>query len=88
MLYVILILSIILNAGFIIAIPRVLKKIDSYDDFFEQMQTTLIGTIDAMKSIDIRGSFQSDDEVGDTFRQLKGMVDALDVFIVTQRDDK
>ena len=88
MLYVILILSIILNAGFIIAIPRVKKKIDSYDDFFEQMQTTLIGTIDAMKSIDIRGSFQSDDEVGDTFRQLKGMVDALDVFIVTQRDDK
>lgn len=84
----VLVLSILLNAVSVYAVLRALRRTETYDDFFEQMQSTLSATINTMTTIDIRGSFQADDEVGDTFKQLKGMVDALDVFIVTNRDAK
>jgi hypothetical protein len=84
MLLFLLILSIIINGVAIFGIMLALRQLETYDSFFEQMQTTLKSTIEGMTKIDIRGSFQADDEVGDTFKQLKGMVDALDVFILSR----
>ena len=79
-----LLVSLLFNVVMTIGILRAMKRTETYDDFFGEMQKALSHTIDAMTKIDIRGSFQSDDEVGDTFKQLKGMVDALDVFLTEQ----
>lgn len=79
-----LIISLILNVGLVLGIRRALTRTEGYDEFLEAMQTRLTATIQSMRSIDIRGSFESDDEVGGVFQQMKSMVEALDVFIVSE----
>lgn len=80
----ILVLSLILNGILVLGIRRALSRTESYDEFFEAMQKRLSDTIKTMRSIDIRGSFESDDEVGGVFQQMKAMIEALDVFIVKE----
>ena len=80
----ILVLSLILNGVLVLGIRRALSRTESYDEFFEAMQKRLSDTIKTMRSIDIRGSFESDDEVGGVFQQMKAMIEALDVFIVKE----
>ena len=82
-----LILSLILNVGLVLGIRRALNRTEGYDEFFEAMQNRLKSTIQTMRSIDIRGSFESDDEVGGVFQQMKAMIEALDVFIITESAD-
>jgi HAMP domain-containing protein len=81
-----LFLSLILNVVAGIGIVRALRKSEEITAFFDAMQQRLTGTIELMRQIDIRGSFESDDEVGGVFQQLKAMVEALDVFLVTEAD--
>lgn len=81
-----LFLSLILNIIMGIGIFRALRKSEEITAFFDAMQQRLTGTIELMRQIDIRGSFEADDEVGGVFQQLKAMVEALDVFLVTEAD--
>jgi hypothetical protein len=83
----ILFVSLILNVGLVLGIRRALVRTEGYDEFLEAMQNRLKTTIQTMRSIDIRGSFESDDEVGGVFQQMKAMIEALDVFIVTETTD-
>jgi hypothetical protein len=82
-----LVLSLILNISLVLGIRRALNRTEGYDEFFEAMQNRLKATIQTMRSIDIRGSFESDDEVGGVFQQMKAMIEALDVFIITESAD-
>lgn len=82
-------ISLILNVILVLGIRRALAQTENYDEFFQAMQTRLTDTIKTMRSIDIRGAFESDDEVGGVFQQMKAMVEALDIFIVKESvDDK
>ena len=49
--------------------------IDAYDDRQLRTQEKLESMLQQMKEIDIRGSFESDDEVGVVFSELKGTIE-------------
>ncbi len=80
--------SIILNIIGIIFIRNAMVKVESYDKFFTEIQTTITGIINTMKAIDIRGSFQADDEVGGVFQQMYALVQSLDVFLLEPIDEE
>ncbi len=49
--------------------------INVYEDRQLQTQEKLESMLQTMKEIDIRGSFESDDEVGAVFTELKGTIE-------------
>ena len=78
---IILGVSAVLNIGLLIGVRNLLRQ-------NEQLEDDLVGTIsgvvttitqanEKMKQADIRGSFESDDEVGSVFTELKRIVNAL-----------
>ena len=75
---IILGVSAVLNIGLLIGVRNLLRQ-------NEQLEDDLVGTIsgvvttitqanEKMKQADIRGSFESDDEVGSVFKELKRIV--------------
>jgi cytochrome oxidase assembly protein ShyY1 len=77
----IVLLSIICIILFIISYNQV-KRQESLEDLiiaYEERQETTNKTLnlmlEQMRAIDIRGSFESDDEVGVVFNSLKSMVE-------------
>jgi hypothetical protein len=58
-----------------------------YDEFYQELQSRLVKTIETMRDIDIRGSFESDDEIGGIFKQIESMILAFDVFLVERGED-
>ena len=78
---IILGVSVVFNIGLLIGVRNLLKQ-------NEQLEDDLVGTINGvvqtiteanerMEAADIRGSFESDDEVGTVFTELKGIVKDL-----------
>ena len=78
---IILGVSAVLNIGLLIGVRKLLRQ-------NEQLEDDLVGTIsgvvttitqanEKMKQADIRGSFESDDEVGSVFTELKRIVNEL-----------
>ena len=78
---IILGVSAVINIGLLIGVRHLLKQ-------NEQLEDDLVGTINGvvqtiteanekMKQADLRGSFESDDEVGTVFTELKGIVTDL-----------
>ena len=78
---IILGVSAVLNIGLLIGVRNLLRQ-------NEQLEDDLVGTINGvvqtineanekMKQADIRGSFESDDEVGSVFTELKRIVNEL-----------
>ena len=78
---IILGVSVVFNIGLLIGVRNLLKQ-------NEQLEDDLVGTIsgvvqtineanEKMKQADLRGSFESDDEVGTVFTELKGIVTDL-----------
>ena len=78
---IILGVSAVFNIGLLIGVRYLLKQ-------NEQLEDDLVGTINGvvqtineanekMKQADLRGSFESDDEVGTVFTELKGIVTDL-----------
>ncbi len=74
MLILIIILTIFLAAaGY--AIYNLLKKLERYEDVIAMNTDTYIQILNAMKEIDSTGAFESDDEVGSTFTDLKTLIE-------------
>ena len=78
---IILGVSAVFNIGLLIGVRNLLKQ-------NEQLEDDLVGTINGvvqtitdanerMEQADLRGSFESDDEVGTVFTELKGIVKEL-----------
>ena len=78
---IILGVSAVANIGLLIGVRNLLRQ-------NEQLEDDLVGTINGvvqtitdanerMQAADIRGSFESDDEVGTVFTELKGIVKEL-----------
>jgi predicted PurR-regulated permease PerM len=73
-----LILNIILFIrGFALVkqIEQLSDIINEYDVIKDNTQQTLEAMLDEMKSIDLKGSFESDDEVGVVFDELKKLIE-------------
>lgn len=84
---ILLFVSLVINVTTIVAIQKAMVKTESYDQFFAEMQTRITALINTMKEIDIRGSFQADDEIGAIFQQMQALVNSLDVFLLEPEDE-
>ena len=52
----------------------------SYLDYLDKLSRVIEVSDEKLKSIDARGTFESDDEVGFFFQQIKGLQDILNDF--------
>ena len=69
----IIILTIFLAAaGY--GIYNLLNKLERYEDVIAANTESYIQILNAMKEIDSTGAFESDDEVGSTFQDLKNLI--------------
>ena len=64
------------------------KKVTFFEDEFLKIEEDLTTTIETMRKIDIGGAFESDDEVGDVFNQMKRVVDNLGEYIYAEKEEK
>ena len=70
---IIIILTIFLAvAGY--SIWNLLNKLERYEDVISSNTESYIQILNAMKEIDSTGAFESDDEVGSTFQDLKNLI--------------
>jgi hypothetical protein len=65
----------------IIGINKLAIKIDAYEEYIGQLKDRFNIAYEVMKQSDIRGSFESDDEVGSAFQIMKQAVDNLNSFV-------
>jgi hypothetical protein len=79
-----LIISVALNVALIWSSFNAVSKVELYEDFIESLLSQLNYTLEQMRSVDIRGAFEADDEVGIVFKGLAAMVNRLDEFIDKQ----
>lgn len=82
-----LILSLGLNIAAIILLKILLSKISTYESWILDFKTDLVSTLDKMREIDKsntfatilndKGSFESDDQVGQVFKELLDIIEKL-----------
>lgn len=81
LIYILLVLSVILNIVLGIAIRNLLKQNeeleDTLADVIEGTRTKIENALQQMRDIDTREVFEKDDEVGATFEQLKNIIEDL-----------
>jgi len=66
-----------------------LKRITQYEEFILQIQQIIKFATDKMKLVDVKGHYESDDETGFFFEQLKQIQLSLDgIFEEEVTDDK
>ena len=66
-----------------------LKRITQYEEFILQIQQIIKFSTDKMKLVDSKGHYESDDETGFFFEQLKQIQLSLDgIFEEEATDDK
>jgi len=82
LLYTILTISIIFNIILFIRGMILVKQNEELadaileaDNVVEESQTTLEKMLDEMRALDIKGSFEADDEVGAVFTELKNLIE-------------
>jgi hypothetical protein len=77
--YIILGLSILLNIVLFYRGYKLVEQIERYQQAYSELEddvdTILTQMLDEMREIDIRGSFESDDEVGVVFKELKDVIE-------------
>ena len=82
LLYTILTISILLNIILFIRGMVLVKQTEELADaiiaaetIVEESQQTLEKMLDEMRAVDIKGSFEADDEVGAVFTELKDIIE-------------
>lgn len=74
---IVLIISVIINLAGGYAIYNMLRKVELYEETIQEFYSRLSITLHNMRRLDERQMFESDDEVGDVFRQLTDTVNEL-----------
>jgi hypothetical protein len=69
------VLLLIRGINFVKQNEKLIDTIREYDDRQINTQIKIESMLSKMKEIDIRGSFESDDEVGSVFTQLKELIE-------------
>ena len=85
------ILSIIL----LFAVVNLMKKTEKYEDalldqtkYLQNISNTIGKSQDHLRSLDDRGVFESDDEVGEFFRAIKEIQQELDTYMLPENYGK
>ena len=78
-LYIVIGVLIISNIFFIIRGTQLVRQIETIANDMDNLNELSIGTLEnmmkEMKELDIKGSFESDDEVGVVFKELKDTIE-------------
>ena len=78
-LYIVIGVLVISNIFFIVRGTQLVKQIETIANDMDNLNELSISTLEKMysdmKEIDIRGSFESDDEVGVVFKELKDAIE-------------
>lgn len=74
-------LLVIVNGICLYVIRNLLKKVETYEDFIQELRQNALNILSQIKSIDIRGSFEADDEVGVVYSGIRTMVLRLSQFL-------
>ena len=61
-----------------------LKRINQYENLITQFQQIITFSTDKMKLVDVKGHYESDDETGFFFQQLKDLQILLDGIFETE----
>jgi len=76
--------SVLLNIVLLIGIRNLNRQNEQYQDYIEEeltksdlIRTRVERAYERMQDVDIRGSFESDDEVGSAFSELKEIIEEL-----------
>lgn len=56
-------------------ILNLLKKLERLESILENNTEKYVNIYNSLKEIDLRGSFESDDEVGSTFKDIKTLIE-------------
>ena len=59
-----------------------LRRITQYEEFILQIQQVIKFATDKMKLVDAKGHYESDDETGFFFEQLKQLQELLRIFLL------
>ena len=81
---IILGVSAVINIGLLIGVRNLNRQNEQYQDYIEteisstdEIRSQVQLAYEKMRDADIKGSFESDDEVGSAFTQLKTIVEEL-----------
>lgn len=77
--YIVLGLSILLNVVLFYRGYKLVEQVERYQQAYSELEedvdSVLTQMLEEMREIDIRGSFESDDEVGVVFKELKDVIE-------------
>jgi len=62
-----------------------LRRINQYENLITQIQQIITFSTERVKTLDSKGSFESDDEVGFFFKELKEIQSVLDDIFETEK---
>jgi hypothetical protein len=81
---IILGVSVLLNLLFLYGVRNLNKQNEQYQDYIQNelmslddVREKVTSAYDRMRDLDIRGSFESDDEVGASFKDILSVVEQL-----------
>ena len=79
MLHLIITISLgVVSLFLFITIFYALKRINAYEEIILKISTTVELINHQLKTIDEKGSFEADDEVGQTFKTIKDIISELE----------
>jgi hypothetical protein len=83
--YTLITISLLLNIVLGLGIRNLLKQNEELEDTLlettAEIKTKVTVALDALKNADLKGSFESDDEVGVVFKEMKEIVENLNEII-------
>tara|TARA_R110000787_G_C13145552_1_gene417814 strand:+ start:248 stop:574 length:327 start_codon:yes stop_codon:yes gene_type:complete len=88
--------SVVLNIVLLYGVRNLLKKNEQQEDvlarylnYMDSLSKTIEYIDEKLKKIDLKGTFQSDDEIGWFFREVQGMLFKLLNFkLIDEKDDR
>lgn len=86
MLIALLVLSVVANVFLGVVAYRALERATLCEDLAEAVLTRLTQIVTDIRFVDIRGSFEADDEVGAVFKAILHTIETLTVFISEGED--
>ena len=83
--YIVLGTSLVLNVALFIGVRNLLKQNEELEDTLVEslndVKTKVSDSLEALRAADLKGSFESDDEVGVVFKEMKDIVETLNEII-------
>ena len=87
--WILTILFFLFSVGLFVVLYFALKRINNYENLIIEFQQIIQFSTEKMKQVDTRGHYESDDETGFFFEQLKELQLTLDgVFETEQLQEK